>query len=303
MAWFRLEDTAPTHPKVTKLARLEGLERDTAFGRLVGFWCWVLRYAPDGDLSSFDADDLEEASRLSVKNLVSVGLLDEEEDGLRAHDWFERAGSHKEAQRKRAKRLSNSKRPKVSGNVRDKSGTVREMSGNVREMSGGQTDRTDRQDRPKTLSLSTDKPPTERQKPKFAVNHPRNEEAKLVADYYRERNPGKGRALVPGKEDFSHIRERLDEGFSVQDLHNAIDGNHIEKWHVENRKHEAKFVFRNSTKVERFIEAFERGNPVERATGWVGATQELMEQFANEDDQARVSVNPGTVAGLLPPSP
>jgi hypothetical protein len=56
------------------------------------------------------------------------------------------------------------------------------------------------------------------------------------------------------------VADRLKEGYSVEDLKRAIDGNKIDHWHAENRKHGLDYVFRNPTKVDDFIELIEKPN-------------------------------------------
>jgi hypothetical protein len=50
------------------------------------------------------------------------------------------------------------------------------------------------------------------------------------------------------------------EGFSADDLKQAIDGNAADPWHQGNPAgHTAEFVFRNATKVEAFIQSARDG--------------------------------------------
>lgn len=79
--------------------------------------------------------------------------------------------------------------------------------------------------------------------------------AQEVLDYYRVIHPTRGKGVKPGHRMFKLIQARLDEGYSVSDLKLAIDGNKIEKWHRERAAgHGLDFIFRNSSKVEQFIE-------------------------------------------------
>lgn len=108
--WLELHDGAARHPKVLKLARDLGVSRNMAFGYLCTLWTWVLQMAADGDLSSFDADDIElgiefegEAGAF-IAAAVKYRLLDEGEHGLFVHDWTEHATHLKAADRKRKER-------------------------------------------------------------------------------------------------------------------------------------------------------------------------------------------------------
>lgn len=95
--WLRLDADLPGHPKVRRLARALGIEPATATGHVVTLWCWALRYAADGDLSGFSADDLEDGAGWGgergalARALEEVGFVDGGEDGAaELHGWRER---------------------------------------------------------------------------------------------------------------------------------------------------------------------------------------------------------------------
>ena len=99
-----------------------------------------------------------------------------------------------------------------------------------------------------------------------------------VVGHYRKIHPGRGKHLTPKHKDWKLIQERLNEGFSAEDLCLAIDGNRIDKWHKNNRKHSIEYIFRNTTKTEDFIETARKGV---RLDGWLGATQDFIEESEN----------------------
>lgn len=79
--------------------------------------------------------------------------------------------------------------------------------------------------------------------------------AQEVLDHYKAVHPSRGKGVKPGHRMFKLIEARLDDGYSVSDLKTAIDGNKIEKWHAARAAgHGLDFIFRNSSKVEQFIE-------------------------------------------------
>jgi hypothetical protein len=98
--WIKVHDTAPSHPKVRRLARLSGVSVQTALGHLVSLWIWVGTSHPDGDLGSVDALDVELAANWDGDDgvlyaaLVASKLLDETDEGLRVHDWQDHMGSY-----------------------------------------------------------------------------------------------------------------------------------------------------------------------------------------------------------------
>ncbi len=94
--WLRLDADLPGHPKVRKLARALGIEPATATGLIVTLWCWALRYAGDGDLSAFAADDLEDGAGWRgepgafARALGEAGFVDVGDQGAELHGWQER---------------------------------------------------------------------------------------------------------------------------------------------------------------------------------------------------------------------
>lgn len=104
-SWFRMEASFRDHPKVKKLARRLECSLAEARGFVAGLWCWICDASPDGNLSSYDAEDLAIAADWSGDPevfraaLVATGLIDETPDGAHLHDWMERAKAYVEAQR------------------------------------------------------------------------------------------------------------------------------------------------------------------------------------------------------------
>jgi len=88
--WFELHIGLPSHPKTARLRRRLGVGLATAVGHVTLLWAWAVRYAPNGDLSRFDADVIADASGwddeagLFVRALIGAGFLDE---SLAIHDW------------------------------------------------------------------------------------------------------------------------------------------------------------------------------------------------------------------------
>jgi hypothetical protein len=134
--WVQLHDSARDHPKLIKAARDLGMPKVHLLGHLASFWTWVLRMAPDGDLSSFDHEDIEIGAEWEgdsgalVSTLVKRGFLDEGPSGLVVHDWDSYAEHLKARKRKREERAR--KRQNEEGHMtsRDVTGPVRN-SGHV----------------------------------------------------------------------------------------------------------------------------------------------------------------------------
>lgn len=80
-------------------------------------------------------------------------------------------------------------------------------------------------------------------------------EARQVLEYYRTVHPRKAKGIARGHKSFTLILNRLGEGFTVEELKKAVDGNKRCEWHSSKAgAHGLQFVFRNSEKVERFLE-------------------------------------------------
>ena len=63
----------------------------------------------------------------------------------------------------------------------------------------------------------------------------------------------------PGGEDQIRItRKRLEEGYTPDDLIEAIDGNACDQWAVERGKHEISWIFRNRDQVDRYRAEYHR---------------------------------------------
>jgi hypothetical protein len=87
------------HPKTRKLARLLGCSIPTAIGHLHLLWHFALKYAPDGDLSRFDSDEIadgcmwEGIPEVLCEALEKCEWIDREDEGAaRVHDWQDYGG-------------------------------------------------------------------------------------------------------------------------------------------------------------------------------------------------------------------
>lgn len=90
-----LDSSLPGHRKLKKLARVLGVSKAEALGRLALVWIWAAEYAPDGVIPpAFDALDVADAAEFPgspdsfVDALLEAGFLDLSTDGVLAiHDW------------------------------------------------------------------------------------------------------------------------------------------------------------------------------------------------------------------------
>ena len=163
----------------------------------------------------------------------------------RALETLGRAGLIKSGQRSRDDGSQSSN----TYNLPIKKGCQSGMGGCHSGMGGGQSG-TPRGVRAAPLEPSLEPP----------VNH--ISEIQEIVDYYRSKHPRRGRQLRPGHADWKRIASRLKEEFSVADLKKAIDGNMMDQWHQQHAAgHTIEYIFRNTTKVEQFIELADRVRP------------------------------------------
>lgn len=125
MAWIESHQELARHPKTKRFARLIDASLPAAVGHLHFLWWWAMDYAQDGDLSRYDEYDIADAcgwkgdEKQIVNALIEAGFIDEEEDGLVIHDWFDYAGrliekreqNRERKRRSRAKTKSNNESP------------------------------------------------------------------------------------------------------------------------------------------------------------------------------------------------
>ncbi len=251
--WIELHDSSRDHPKVVKLARRLGIPKVHAFGHLCSLWVWTLRMAPDGDLSSFDVDDIEIGAEWEgeqgalVGAMVETGLidLDSSSGGLGIHDWVEFASHLKAAKRKRdereRKRLKRLEDDKVS---RDVTGQGRN-SGPV-TLTDRPTDRQNRQNRQTT-----------------AAQAPGKRHIDTVWSHWISRRPTTRRKTLSAKSpEHRLIKKRLAD-YTSAELCLAIDGLLLDEWAMEH-KPELAWALRQDDKnnnVDRFIELATNGKP------------------------------------------
>lgn len=112
MAWIESHQELGTHPKLHKFARVLHMCKPCAIGHLHYLWWWAVDYAPDGDLSRFEALDIAIGGEWEgdpdefVDALVRAGFLDKTEgNGLFIHDWEGYAGKLIERRERNAERM------------------------------------------------------------------------------------------------------------------------------------------------------------------------------------------------------
>ncbi|WP_054023673.1 DnaD domain-containing protein [Bacillus sp. FJAT-28004] len=117
MAWIESHQELARHPKTKRLSRRLGVNVPTAIGHLHMLWWWALDYAPGGDITAYESEDIAEAVNWPIETadmlmtaLIDSGFIDKT-DNVTVHDWFDYAGRlvDKREQNKQRKRKSRAK--------------------------------------------------------------------------------------------------------------------------------------------------------------------------------------------------
>src|SRR5512139_454310 len=102
--WIESHQSIRNHPKIKKAARLAGINEFEMIGRVHCLWWWALDYAPDGDVSKYNTDDIESAvdwngtpgafynALLQCGFNGHCGFLEEINGSILIHDWHEYGG-------------------------------------------------------------------------------------------------------------------------------------------------------------------------------------------------------------------
>lgn len=118
MAWIESHQSLRNHPKLARLARQLGIPKPQAVGHLMYLWWAAVDYAPDGDLSALEVEEIAEMAdwqgdaQAFYAALVKAEFIDV--DPCRIHDWEQYGGrlltkreANAERQRKHRERVTN----------------------------------------------------------------------------------------------------------------------------------------------------------------------------------------------------
>lgn len=121
MAWIESHQELAGHPKTKKLARKLNVSVPATIGYLHCLWWWAMDYAQEGRLGRYEPDDIADAmmwegdSQLLITSLVEVGFLEQEQDGLHIHDWYDYAGRLIEKKNANKERMRKARKPNDQG--------------------------------------------------------------------------------------------------------------------------------------------------------------------------------------------
>ncbi|HOW60061.1 MAG TPA: hypothetical protein PLO78_10120 [Candidatus Omnitrophota bacterium] len=91
--WIQLQNNLLDHPKLIRLSNKLRAEKAHTLGILSGLWLWASKYAPDGNLSKFEAAEIatgagwHELPEVLLKALTETSFLDQKDNQLLIHDW------------------------------------------------------------------------------------------------------------------------------------------------------------------------------------------------------------------------
>ncbi len=140
LAWIEVHQTLPNHRKTLAAAAILDISPVQMIGHLICLWLWALDNAPDGvmytsrnalrnkmvaTVSQWDGDP-----DAFVDALVESGFLDERDDALEVHDWYDYAGKLMEtrkANRERQRRYRESKKQQEA-NVERNANVTRDVT-------------------------------------------------------------------------------------------------------------------------------------------------------------------------------
>lgn len=100
MAWIKVYENLPRHPKTIKLKSLMGWKMNETCGFLVRFWSLALDLADDGNSADLGVDVLAELLQMDI-NTISTALEHMRSDDVRfidpdwyIHNWFKYTGEY-----------------------------------------------------------------------------------------------------------------------------------------------------------------------------------------------------------------
>jgi hypothetical protein len=302
MAWRKLEDTFYDSPKIKRLARNLDIDRPTAAGMIVLLWSWALRHAPDGDLSKFEIEDIEDAACWSgnrgdfLHGCVKSRLIDLDDNGeITLHNWMLRGGSFAENQRKQRHKARKRQSDVAATSWRRPGDVAATENPVIEERRGDKNIYTSNvtscctnvqivdQPRPEQARLESGQP--------ISPKETRNDVAE-VWEHYRTHHPKAVRVLKSGRKEYRLIKQRLQD-FGVDEIKRAIDGYHKSTWHCGDnpsgkRYQSLDLILRDCSHVQAGLEYLDAKPTTGRAS------QRLLDDpLALEDD--RHDQSPATV--------
>lgn len=144
---------------------------------------------------------------------------------------------------------------------------------------------------PECGNLKPETPSDSESSPAAPVRVDRSSDIREVFAHYRQYHPRFAANPSSRSREWGLIRGRLEEGFTLDQLRRAIDGNHLSPFHCgENERqktyHGLELIFRNATKVQEFLEVAEHPPPPrlsEKSQRTFSAAESFLNKRSQED--------------------
>ncbi len=233
--WIKVENCTPDKPEVIRLASILGIDQDAVVGKLIRIWIWADQQTYEGNAPSVTKTFLDRCAVLSGFGdaLEQVGWLSAGSFGLTFPNFEYHNGQTAKTRALTARRV---RKHKSKGNAEGNA------EGNAKVTLSALT-REEKRREEKNAPL----PP----KGEFAV------QVKEVFSHYQTLHPQA--KCLPGSKTWNKIRDRLKDGYSVEDLTRAINGNHQSPHHCGQNETKTKYqslelICRDAEHVQKFIE-------------------------------------------------
>lgn len=117
MTYIPSHISLPQHPKTRRLCRMLDTSLPAVIGHLHLLWYWAMNYAPDGDLTPFDAADIADAAGWEgdaatfMQALIdcgpgqTAGFIEQADDAMHIHDWEQYGGKLQQRKTANADRM------------------------------------------------------------------------------------------------------------------------------------------------------------------------------------------------------
>lgn len=160
MEWIKIDVDLKHHPKTKRLARRLGASIPETMGYLFGFWSWVFRHAPNGDISNYEAWEIADAASYDGDADVFITAMHEAkfiDDDNNVHEWMDFNGALYEYRQKEKERLKAYRQRTSSVRVRNEYDTSNVHINNEYDTSTEQVEYTERTESVRGKSKSESK--------------------------------------------------------------------------------------------------------------------------------------------------
>ena len=269
MTWVKIDDSFSFHRKFHR-AGPDGV------ALFIAGLCYCARHGTDGVINKTELDEVYPWVNLSREKiagrLVSVGLWEEEEGRYIVHDYAEYQETSGEIRAKKAQAAARqkSRRERLRALTDDvtRDSRVGHVDGHAHQDSVSHAKKTQLVTRESRLPVPSRPDPSrvleqekENIKEKEIANvgavapvvfSEKDFDVAKVTSHYLNFYP-KRSAQARDKKTITKIKERLKEGYTVEQLKQAVDGNRGSDFHREGGHNSLELIFRSASYVDRFI--------------------------------------------------